>query len=226
MDFADIVEVLGGFLEAAPGEARWKTLVLDDGGNVAGAMALGVSPGFFPGLKPIDANSAHTLKTSWGGKITGDPGLGWKELLAAAAEGKVQALLLVNSGRPAGWNFTEEEKRLLAKAPFVAAFDLFSEEVEAFAHVILPTMSFAEMDATYTTQDGVVQLARRNIVPRVPTSLQVLGKVAARMEIKLAGPQPIEVFREIAREVPQFAGLDYGKASREGARPEPMLAGA
>jgi len=42
----------------------------------------------------------------------------------------------------------------------------------------------------------------------------------------MKGPDPIEVFREIAREVPQFAGMDYGQASRGGVRTDRALAGA
>jgi NADH-quinone oxidoreductase subunit G len=221
----DIVEAVEAFLGAGPKDSTWKTLVLDEGGNVAAAMALGVSPDYFPGMRAITADGAHALKTKWGGRVSGEPGLGWDDLLTAAAEGKVRALLLVNSGRPAGWNFTDSEKLRLAKAPFVAAFDMFAGEVEEFAHVILPTPSFAEMDATFTTQDGVVQLGRRNIVPRVATSLQVLHKTASLLGIKMKAPQPIDVFRELSREVPQYAGLDYGKASRGGARGEAVLVG-
>lgn len=221
-----IVERLDAFLGAAPEGSTRKALVLDEGGNAAGARLLGITPDYFPGESPVTSGAAHALKTSWGGRVHGEPGLGWREQLRAAASGDLAALLLVNSGRPARWGWSDEERKQLGKAPFVVAFDLFANEVEEFAHLILPTTSFAEMDATYTTQDGIVQLARRNIVPRAPSSLQVLAKVAPQLGLKMKGPQTIEVFREISREVPQFAGIDYGRASREGARAEPVLAGA
>jgi len=223
---AAVAEGMAAFLGSAPDGGAWRALFLDEGGNVAGAMALGVSPRYFPGHRPVVAEAAHALKSRWGGRVSGEPGLGWDGILAAAGRGELSALLLVNSGRPAGWNFTEAEREQLAKAPFVAAFDLFGEEVESFAHVILPTPSFAEVDATFTTQDGLVQLARRNIVPKVPTSLQTLHHVVSMLGGKMKGPEPIDVFRELARDVPQYAGLDYGKASRAGARSEPALVGA
>ncbi len=86
--------------------------------------------------------------------------------------------------------------------------------------MVIPTTSFAEMDATYTTADGVVQLARRNIVPMAPTLLQTLHRMAAAVGVKLKGPQPVEVFRELSRDVPAYAGLDYGKVMKVGARGE------
>ncbi len=216
----EVAEVVESFLGAGPKNSAWKAFLLDDGGNVAGAAELGVSPHYFPGLKAIGPDAAQVLKTKWGGRVSGEPGLEWREMLEAAAESRIRALILVNSGRPAKWRFSPEERALLARTPFVAAFDLFADEIEEFAHVVLPTPSFAEIDATYTTADGLVQLARRNIVPRTPTSLQTLHRVASALGVKLKGPQPMDVFRELARDVPAYGGLDYGKVARQGARGE------
>jgi NADH-quinone oxidoreductase subunit G len=216
---ASVSETMEAFLGSGLAESVWKTLMLDDGGNVAGSLALGISPHYFPGLKAISADEVQVLKTKWGGRVSGEPGLGWNDLMTAAGEGKVLSLLLVNSGRPVSWGFTAEERKLLARAPFVAAFDLFAEEVEEFAHVILPAPSFAEMDGTTTSADGRVQLARRNIVPKTLTPIQVLHRAAGRLGVKMKGPQPIEVFRELARDVPSYAGLDYARTSGEGAHP-------
>lgn len=221
---AEIAETIETFLGSGPKDASWKTLLLDDGGNVRGAMLLGVSPHYFPGMRAVSAEEAQVWKTRWGGRVPGEPGLEWSDLFAAAAAGRLQSVLLVNSGRPAGWGFSDPERAALGKVPFTVAFDLFADEVESFAHLILPSPSFAEMDATYTTADGVVQLARRNVVSPVPGTLQILQRAAAELGVKLKGPQPIDVFREIARDVPQFAGIDYGKASRGGCRGE--VAGA
>ena len=225
----EVAEVVEAFLGSGPRDASWKTLILDDGGNRWGASLLGISPHYFPGLKIVNATEAQALKSRWGGRVATDPGLGWSGIMEAAAAGKLQAVLLVNSGRPHAWSFNQSEQAALSKVPFVAAFDLFaSPELEKLAHLIVPSVSFAELDGTYTTADGMVQLARRNIVPRGPSPAQVLHRAAAMLGAKLKGPDPIEVFREISREVPQFAGIDYGKASRGGARGEAMaaLAGA
>ncbi len=216
----EVAEVLETLLGSGPKGSAWKALVLDEGANLTGAMAAGVSPHYFPGYRPVSPDEAQVWKTRWGGRVAAEPGMEWRPMLEAAAEGRIRVLFLVNSGRRARWKFTPEEKALLARAPFVAAFDLFADEVAGFAHVILPTPSFVESDFTYTTADGVVQLSRRNIVPRVPTSLQTLHRLAAMVGAKMKGPQPVDVFRELARDVPVFAGLDYGKVGRDGARGE------
>jgi NADH-quinone oxidoreductase subunit G len=222
----EAAEAVEAFLGAGPRDSAWKTLILDEGGNAAGGMALGVSSHYFPGMKALIADEAQVWKTRWGGRVHGEAGRGWEGILEGAAHGDIQVLLLVNSGRPAGWGWNDRERSLLAKAPFVAAFDLGAAEVEGFAHVILPSPSFAEVDGTATTPDGTVQLFRRSIVPKVPSTLQTLQRAAAAVGVKMKGAQPIDVFRELARDVPQFAGLDYGKVSRGGARSEGVPAGA
>jgi NADH-quinone oxidoreductase subunit G len=222
---ASAVETAESFLGSGPSGSRWRALVLDAGGNTAGAVRLGISPTYFPGFKAVAADEAKRLGAAWNGRVPAEAGLPWAGILDAAAGGRIASLLLVNAGRPAGWRFTAAETARLAKAPFVAAFDMFVDEVEAFAHVVLPTASFAETDATTTTPDGVVQLARRNIVPLAPTLLQILHRTAKEMGAAAAGPEPIAVFRELAREVPFYAGLDYGMAAG-GARSPAQLAGA
>jgi NADH-quinone oxidoreductase subunit G len=216
----EAVGALESLLGSAARDASWRALVLDEGGNAGAVTMLGISPHYFPGQRPITPDEAQVWKTKWGGRVTAEHGFEWKEMLAAAADGRIRALFLVNAGRPARWKFSPEERALLARAPFVAAFDLFADEVSEFAHVVIPTTSFAETDATYTTADGVVQLARRNIVPVAPTLLQTLHRVAAAAGVKLKGPQPAEVFRELSRDVPAYAGLDYGKVMKVGARGE------
>lgn len=216
----EAVEALEALLASGGKDATWRALVLDEGGNAGAVTMLGISPHYFPGQRPITQDEAQVWKTKWGGRVTPDHGFEWKEMLAAAADGRIRALFLVNAGRPARWKFSPDERALLARAPFVAAFDLFADEVSEFAHVVIPTTSFAEMDATYTTADGVVQLARRNIVPVAPTLVQTLHRVAAAAGVKLKGPQPAEVFRELSRDVPAYAGLDYGKVMKVGARGE------
>jgi NADH-quinone oxidoreductase subunit G len=219
---AAVAEGLDVFLESGPKDAAWRALFLDEGGNAAGAWNLGVSPSYYPGMKAIAPEEAHVWKTRWGGRVTGEPGHGWEALMEAAAAEKIRALLLVNSGRPRSWQFTAEEKAALARIPFVVAFDFSERECREFAHLVLPAPSFAEMDGTFTTPDGVVQLARRNIVPRVWTPLQILYRGAGTLGYRMKSEQPVDVFRELARDVPAYEGLDYGSVSRNRARTEPV----
>jgi NADH-quinone oxidoreductase subunit G len=212
---ARVAEIWDEIESAAPGSA-WKPMFLDRGGNVVGSMLLGISPHYYPGLGRIHADAAQSWKGRWGGKVNGEPGLPWTRMLEAGGAGKLQALLLVNSGRPAGWGFTAEERAQIARVPFVAAFDLVSDEVRELASAVIPTPSFAEIDGTYTNQDGLVQMGNRNIVPKTVPVLETLHRLTGVLGGKPRARTAADVFREIVRDVPHFATMTHARILDEG----------
>jgi NADH-quinone oxidoreductase subunit G len=98
---------------------------------------------------------------------------------------------------------------------FVVLWELFISEVSEFARqadVIFPAASFAEMDGTFTNNDGLVQRVRKSIDP-VHQSLPD-WMIAARLSQELGIDFGYErsasaVFREIAAQVPAYDGLRY-----------------
>ena len=48
---------------------------------------------------------------------------------------------------------------------FLVVQELFETDTTAFADVVLPAASFAEVDGTFTNNDGFVQRVRKSIEP-------------------------------------------------------------
>jgi NADH-quinone oxidoreductase subunit G len=98
---------------------------------------------------------------------------------------------------------------------FVVLWELFISEVSEFvrqADVILPAASFAEVDGTFTNNDGFVQRVRKSIEP-VHQSLPD-WMIAARLAKELGVDFGFErsataVFREISERVPGYEGIRY-----------------
>jgi NADH-quinone oxidoreductase subunit G len=98
---------------------------------------------------------------------------------------------------------------------FVVLWELFISEVSEFARqadVILPAASFAEMDGTFTNNDGFVQRVRKSIDP-VHQSLPD-WMIAARLAKELGVDFGFErsataVFREISEQVAGYDGIRY-----------------
>jgi NADH-quinone oxidoreductase subunit G len=95
---------------------------------------------------------------------------------------------------------------------FVVLFELFLTAVSEYADVVLPAASFAEVDGTFTNNDGFVQRVRKSIEP-VHQSLPD-WMIAARLAKELGVDFGFErsssaVFREIAERIPAYAGLRY-----------------
>ena len=98
---------------------------------------------------------------------------------------------------------------------FVVLWELFISEVSEFgrqADVILPAASFAEVDGTFTNNDGLVQRVRKSIDP-VHQSLPD-WMIAARLAKELGVDFGFErsasaVFREISDRVAGYEGIRY-----------------
>ena len=112
----------------------------------------------------------------------------------------------------------------LPNRDFVVLWELFISEVSEFARqadVVLPAASFAEVDGTFTNNDGFVQRVRKSIEP-VHQSLPD-WVIAARLAKELGVDFGFErsasaVFREIADRIPAYEGLRY-PALKDESRP-------
>src|SRR5260370_34493779 len=59
----------------------------------------------------------------------------------------------------------QENPDALGKLDFLVVQELFETDTTAFADVVLPAASFAEVDGTFTNNDGFVQRVRKSIEP-------------------------------------------------------------
>jgi NADH-quinone oxidoreductase subunit G len=100
----------------------------------------------------------------------------------------------------------------LSKLDFLVVQELFETGTTAFADVVLPAASFAEIDGTYTNNDGFVQRVRQSIPPVHQSRSDWM--ITAQLAVELGLDFKFElsasaVFREIAERVPAYAGLRY-----------------
>ena len=98
---------------------------------------------------------------------------------------------------------------------FVVLWELFISEVSEFARqadVILPAASFAEVDGTFTNNDGLVQRVRKSIDP-VHQSLpdwMIATRLADELGVDFGFERSASaVFREISERVPGYDGIRY-----------------
>jgi predicted molibdopterin-dependent oxidoreductase YjgC len=86
------------------------------------------------------------------------------------------------------------------------------------AHVILPATHFGEKEGTYTNRKGRVQKLNAALVP--PEGVLQDSEIFIRL-LDLAGEtdgyaSPAEIFAAVAREIPQYAKLDYDLIGAQG----------
>jgi len=100
----------------------------------------------------------------------------------------------------------------LAKLDFLVVQELFETATTAHADVVFPAASFAEVDGTFTNNDGFVQRVRQSIAPVHSSradwiiTAQLANELGVDFGFQLSASS---VFREIAATIPAYAELRY-----------------
>ena len=150
-----------GILAAGLPEAR--VLPALRRGNILGALDMGLAPGVLPGRVSLDAGR-EWFSQEWG-VVPEERGTDALGILAAAAEGKVQALVLVGADPLADLPDRELARRALSGAGSVIAVDLFMTPALDHADVVLPAAAFAERPGTTTNIEGRVTRLGQKLTP-------------------------------------------------------------
>ena len=126
-----------------------------------------------------------------------------------SAGSTIRALYVAGSFLPTQLNGREEA---LGKLDFLVVQELFETDTTAFADVVLPATSFAEVDGTFTNNDGFVQRVRQSIPPvhQAKPDWMITAQIAAELGADFGFQMSASaVFREIAERVTAYSGLRY-----------------
>ncbi len=176
--------------------------------NVHGALDLGLSPGFLPGRVTLDAGYEH-FDAAWGG-VPELRGLDAAGIIRAAADGKIEALVLVDADPLADFPDRSLARTALANCNVVISVGAFGDAAAIRADIVLPTTLWGEHPGTTSNLEGRVQRLGRTVSP-VSTALptwRVAAELALRFGVDFDLETVEEIQDEIARVAPAFAGVD------------------
>jgi NADH-quinone oxidoreductase subunit G len=150
---------------------------------------------------PLFNNSVGALDMGMNGKSL-------SELFAGVGD-SIRAMFMAGS-------FLLEHFADAASAPgpldFFAVQELFETETTALADVVFPAASFAEIDGTYTNNDGFVQRVRKSIEPvhQSKPDWLIVSQLARELGFDFGFEMSASaVFRELAERTPAYASLRY-----------------
>jgi NADH-quinone oxidoreductase subunit G len=147
---------------------------------------------------PLFNNSVGAHDMGMDGKSVAD--------LLAAAGASVHAMYV------AGSFLADDQQDALAKLDFLVVQELFETDTTAFADVVLPAASFAEVDGTFTNNDGFVQRVRKSIEPvhQARPDWLITAQLAKELGVDFGFEMSASaVFREIAERIAAYADLRY-----------------
>jgi NADH-quinone oxidoreductase subunit G len=165
-----------------------------------GAIEVGALPNLLPGGRLAASSQARVeMARAWGvASLPPLPGRDTTQILAAAAEGDMDALVI------AGVDLDdlpdpEAARAALAATPFVVSLELRPSTVTDRADVVLPVAAVAEKPGTFVNWEGRPGTFKTVLdVPGVESDLHVLRRIADEMDVHLGLPDAAAARQELA----------------------------
>ena len=170
------------------------TIEGDKNPNMRGARAIGAAPGA-------------------GGKSV-------RDMMQAAAEGSIRALVFLRGGELDTFGDASVVARALERAECVIVLDTHASPVSEKAHWVLAGATHVEKDGTYTNSKGRVQRVRRVLTtsPDAREDWRVLQELGLALgALTERDSDAASIFARLARWSPAFSGLTYDTVGDLGA---------
>jgi predicted molibdopterin-dependent oxidoreductase YjgC len=198
--------------------------------NVQGACDMGALPGMLPGYVSVGSDTVRDrFGDAWGMRIalSDRPGLPATKMFGAARASDIKAMYIMGENPVLSEAHADHVVQGIDNLDFLVVQDIFLTETARHAHVVLPGVSFAEKNGTFTNTERRVQRVRRAVSPQngFRSEWKILAELAGRT-LRCMGKTDLlagwnhdsawEVFEEIRRAVPTYAGISYGRLEEEG----------
>ena len=188
--------------------------------NVQGACDMGALPNVYPGYQKVMLPEVkEKFDKAWGADLSDAAGLTHTEIIDAVLEGSVKALYLLGENPVLSEANASHTEKAFEKAEFIVCQDIFLSESAQLADVVLPAVSFAEKDGTFTNTERRVQRVRKAIpaIGDAKPDWWILCEIAKRMGADGFDFDNAEgIFDEITSLTPSYGGISYKRIDKDG----------
>jgi formate dehydrogenase alpha subunit len=187
--------------------------------NVQGACDMGALPNVFPGYQMVgDEELRQKFAQAWGTRLPASRGLTAVEMMKAAEEGKVRAMYIMGENPMLSDPDLKHVEVALNNLDLLIVQDIFLTETAQLAHVVLPGVTFAEKDGTFTNTERRVQRIRQAIEPigEARPDWQIVCQLAFRMGYDMDYQHPSQIIEELAKLTPSYGGISYDRLENGG----------
>lgn len=189
--------------------------------NVMGALDMGLAPGILPGRVSLD-EGRDWFSEAWRATLPSKRGRDAKEMMFAAVEAKVGAMVLLGADPRRDFPDPHLAGSAMEEVGFVVAVDSFLTDSAKAAHVVLPPAMCAERSGTTTNVEGrVSRLGHKLVPPGVAwPDWMIAVELAKHLGSDLGFTSLMDISEEIERLAPSHRGLSASvlesDASRDG----------
>lgn len=187
--------------------------------NVQGSCDMGAFPDTLPGYKSIkDETFRELYKKEWGAELPSEIGLTLTQMMNAAHHKDLKLLFVMGENPIVSDPDTKHIIQSLESLDFLVVQDIFMTETAKYADLILPALSFAEKDGTFTNTERKVQRVRAAIkgCGIAKPDWLIFTELMNEFGYDVHYDSPADVMDEMARLIPQYAGISYDRIEKEG----------
>jgi formate dehydrogenase (coenzyme F420) alpha subunit len=187
--------------------------------NVQGACDMGCLPNVYSGYQQVANADLHKkMETAWGCDIAeGKVGYTVTDMINVLADtpGKLKCLYIMGENPMISDPDLHHVEKGLKNLEFMVVQDIFLTETAALADVVLPATCFAEKTGTQTSTERRVQMWRKAQDPpgEAKVDWQIICELGKAMgfEKQFTFKSSEEIFNEVAKVTPSYAGMNYAR---------------
>ncbi|MFT7461849.1 MAG: putative molibdopterin-dependent oxidoreductase YjgC [Pseudohongiellaceae bacterium] len=185
--------------------------------NVQGANDAGATPIYYPGYQRVDDPVAQAkYEASWGMKLNPEPGMNLNVMMKAVGS-QIKGMYVMGEdillSEP---NVAALEERMNG-IEFLVIQEPFLNETARYADVVLPSAVYVEKEGVFTNSERRVQRVRKAVAPpgQARSDWRILVDIANACGGNFTFTSAAEVYDELCRDAPNFAGMSHERLDNE-----------
>lgn len=181
---------------------------------------MGGLPDVYTAYQKVDNPELRAkMEVAWA--VTGLPekaGMKVTQMVPAAHEGKMKAMYVIGENPLVSDPDLNHAEKSFGNLDFLVVQDIFMTETAKIADVVLPSCCFAEKDGTFSNTERRVQRIRKAVNPpgEARDDWRIIADISARMGYDMAVSSAEDIFEEIRKVTPSYAGINYTRIETEG----------
>jgi formate dehydrogenase alpha subunit len=191
--------------------------------NVQGACDMGGLPNVYPAYQAVTSEqAAKKFESAWGTPMDTKVGLTSTEMIPGILEDKIRALYILGEDPVMSDPDASHVRKCLEQIDFLVLQELFPSETSKYADVLLPGVSFAEKEGTFTNTERRIQKLNKIIEPigEAKPDWEIISELANRLleskqiskdssYAKWNYSNPEDIMSEINALAPSYGGVTY-----------------
>jgi formate dehydrogenase major subunit len=189
--------------------------------NVQGGGDMGAIPNRLVGFQDWtkDTEVRARFEQEWGVELKPRYGLNMTEMFNAAERGELHAMYAIGENPAQAEADQHRTEHILTGLDHLVVQDIFLTATARLAHVVFPaSSSWCEAEGTVTNSERRVQRVRKALEPpgNARDDVWIISELARRMGHDWGHPSAEDVWNEVRRMAPIFAGMSYQRLDDEG----------